>query len=175
MPKSDGAKEKREKYVQFFDLDTKKVSQIPLSKLTLNMMRAKIEGMPGIYWIDASKVELDEHKYHQSFSEEIREQIRQIMLKLKEVHSLSFDEWEDGFLKDKNAEGEISLWLHTADVYSRFTTKRPLSLEQKNDVFEVLRLCMRSDKQTIFHLLRPMLLTKAELQEIVFDYFRDTM
>ena len=168
--KRDDAKPKPDDMVRVYDPTTKTITEMPASQLTPNMIQAQVEGMDGVHWIDAGELKMGEHQA-ESFPEDIRDLFRDIKSKLNEVYPMSLEQWEDGFLRDANPEHEIALWLHVADIYSRLTSERGLSLEQKKDYFRVLGTCMNSARERVLQLFRPQLISEAEAEKVIAAYY----
>jgi hypothetical protein len=164
------AKPESEDRVRVYDRTTKAVTDMPASQLTPHMIQAQVQGLEGVYWIDARDLQMAERRA-ESFPEEIRDFFRDLKSKLDEVYPMSVEEWEDGFLRDAQAEQEIALWLHVADIYSGFTGARPLSLEQKKEYFRVLATCMNSSRERVLQLYCPQLIAKEEAEKVIAAYF----
>lgn len=168
--KRDDLKPNSDDMVRVYDPTTKTITKIPASQLTPNMIQAQIKGIDGVHWIDAGELKMGERQA-ESFPEDIRDLFRDLKAKLDEVYPMSLEAWEDGFLRDTNPEQEIALWLHVADIYSRFTSERNLSLEQKKEYFRVLVTCMNSARERVFQLSRPQLISEAEVEKVIAAYY----
>src|SRR4051812_42205186 len=112
------------------------------------MIQVQIQDLDGVHWVDARELHPGERRA-ESFPEEIRDLFRDLKFKLDDVYPMSIEGWEDGFLRDAHPEKEIALWLHVADIYSRFTSEGNLSLEQKKEYFRVLATCMNSSREMV--------------------------
>jgi hypothetical protein len=161
---------KPEDTVRVYNPTTKTVTELPASQLTPNLIQAQVEGLNGVYWVDARELKMGERQA-ESFPEEVRNYLREIKSKLDEVYPMSLEEWEDGFLRDAHPEQEIALWLHVADLYSRFTSERDFSSEQKKEYFRVLVTCMNSSRERVLQLYSPQLITKAETEKVIAAYY----
>jgi hypothetical protein len=168
--KWDDLKPKPDDMVRVYKPTTKTITEIPASQLTPNMIQAQVEGIDCVHWIDAGELKMGERQA-ESFPEDIRDLFRDLKAKLDEVYLMSIEEWEDGFLRDANPEQEIALWLHVAEIYSRFTSERDLNLEQKKEYFRVLVTCMNSARERVFQLSRPHLISKTEAEKIIAAYY----
>ena len=170
--KRDDAKPKSEDTVRVYDPTTKIVTEMPASQLTPNMIQAQVEGLDGVHWIDASELKMGERRA-ESFPEDIRDLFRELKSKLDEVYPMSLEQWEDGFLRDAHPEKEIAQWLYVADIYSRFTSKRGLSLEQKKEYFRVLATCMNSSRERVLQLYRRQLISEVEVEKVIAEYYKE--
>jgi hypothetical protein len=75
---------------------------------------------------------------HPPFPAAVRQCIAQIQRVLLDVRPLTVDQWEFGFRCDVDPALDIRLWSHIARCYRHFTRGRPLTLEQKKDVYAVI-------------------------------------
>lgn len=168
--KQRAANSKSGNKVRVYDMKTRKVTEVPASQLTSNMVQAQIQGIDGVYWVDARDLNPGERRA-ESFPEEIRDLFRDLKFKLDEVYPMSVEQWEDGFLRDTHPEQEIALWLHVADIYSRFTSEGNLSLRQKREYFRVLATCMNSSREMVLQLCGLKLLATEEAEKVIAAYF----
>src|SRR5262245_41215003 len=102
--------------VRFYDVESRRVVDIPASVLRPGAVQAQVQGIDGLVWLLPDQLKQGEIK-HPEFDEGIRDYIRQIQGAFAEHRPLSFEEWEDGFRRDADPEREIALWSHAADVY----------------------------------------------------------
>ena len=156
--------------VRVYDPTTKTITEKPASQLTPNMIQAQVEGLDGVHWIHVGELKMGERKA-ESFPEEVRDYLREIKSKLDEVHAMTLEEWEDGFLRNAHPEKETALWLHVADIYNRFASDRNLSLEQKEEYFRVLGTCMNSSRERVLQLYSPQLISNREAEKIIVAYY----
>jgi hypothetical protein len=168
--KRHNAKPTSEDTVRVYDGTTGAVTEMPVSQLAPHMIQAQVQGLEGVYWMDARGLRMSERRA-ESFPEEIRDFFRDLKSKLDEVYPMSVEEWEDGFLRDAHPEQEIAIWLQVADIYSRFTGPHPLSLEQKKEYFRVLVTCMNSSRERVLQLYCPQLIAKEEAEKVIAAYF----
>jgi hypothetical protein len=168
--KRDDAKPKSEDTVRVYDPTTKTVTEMPASQLTPNMILVQFQGLDGVHWVDARELTMGE-RHAESFPEDIRDLLRDLKAQLDEVYPMSLEQWEDGFLRDAHPEQEIALWLHVADIYSRFTGERSLSLEQRKEYFRFLATCMNSSRERVLRLYRPQLISQEEAEKVITAYF----
>jgi hypothetical protein len=158
--------------VTVYDPKTKSVTAMPGALLTPSMVQVRVEGLDGVYWIDAGELTMGERR-HESFPEEVIDHLREIKSKLDEVYPMSLEDWKGGFLRDVHPENEIASWLRVAHLYSRFTSKRNLSLEEKEEYFRILGTCMNSPKERVLQLHRPQLISKEEAEKVIGAFFAD--
>lgn len=162
--------EKPKDIVKVYNPTTKTITEMSASQLTPNMIQARLEGSEEVNWIDAGELKMGERR-RESFSEDVRDLIKEIKIKLNEVYPMSIEKWEDGFLRDLNPEPEITLWLHVANIYNEQTSNQNLSLEQKSEYFRVLGTCMNSPRERVLQLANPQLITKVEAERIIAKFF----
>ena len=162
-----------EEMVKVYDPTTKTITEVPVTNLTPNLVQARLEGSEDVYWIDAGELHMGERQ-HESFPEEVRDLIREIKSRLDEVYPMSFEEWEDGFLRDMNPEPEIALWLHVSGIYEEVTSGRNLNLEKKQEYFRILGVCMNSPQDKVLQLADPQLIAIAEAEKVILKFYGGT-
>src|SRR5438477_2186522 len=146
--------------VPFFDVESGRVVQIPATELRPGAVQARVQGIEGLVWLLPDQLKPGEVK-HPPFDEDVRAYIRQIQAAFAEHRPLSFEEWEDGFRRDAEPAREIALWSHAADVYTAFAGTEP-SPERRKDVYRCIVACLTTGPDTVWHVLRPAVLSRAE-------------
>jgi hypothetical protein len=69
-----------------------------------------------------------------------------------------------------NPDKEIASWERIAKVYTNYTSRKELSLEAKEDVFQTLLMCsMSSDEETIKS-LKLKVLSQDEARKLCKEY-----
>jgi hypothetical protein len=136
------------------------------------MVKVKIKGMDGEYWVRASEIETPTTYKHAPFEGELKKAIEEIQECLREARPLSYLEWEDGFRTDTNPINEIAIWLKAARKYRELTTKQYREPAQKRDIYKILGsvLCGGEDAMTIIGDLES--ISKTQVKEI-FRYLCD--
>jgi hypothetical protein len=144
-----------EKLVRLYDFDTEEITTIPAAELAPGMVEASIEGLEGTYWINPNNVgNLKQTPFqHGPFDQETRERIIGIMNKLKEVRSLTFKEWEDGFRRDLHADQEIIKWVILSGRYEELAKRHSLIGVQRQLLFRVLLTCSMTAYDKVWHVL----------------------
>lgn len=155
--------------VPFLDLDVGRVVQIPAAELRPGVVRARVEGVDGLVWVMPDQLEEGELR-HPPFGEDVRPYIRQIAEAFAEQRPISFDEWEDGFRRDANPAREIALWLHAAEVYRAFAD-RERSPERRRDIYGAIVACLTASPDTVWHVLRPAVLSRTEAQQVIDRFY----
>jgi hypothetical protein len=157
--------------VPFFDLAGRRVVQIPVSELRPGMVQARVQGIEGLVWVLPHQDQLKQREVkHPPFDEGTRDYIRQIHEAFAEQRSLSLDEWEDGFRQDAKPEREIAIWSHAADIYTAFAVSET-SAERRRDIYRCIVACLTSGPDTVWHVLRPKVLGRAEAEQVVNRFF----
>jgi hypothetical protein len=155
--------------VPFYDVESRRVVQIPASELRPGAVQAQVQGIEGLVWMMPSQLKQGEVR-HPPFDESIRAYLRQIQEAFAEQFPLSLDEWEDGFRRDAHPEQEIALWLHAAQVYTDIAGSEP-SAERRRDVYRCIAACMSSGPDTVWHILKAEVLSRAEAEQVVNRFF----
>jgi hypothetical protein len=155
--------------VQFYDVESRRIVQIPASELRPGAVRAQVQGIEGLVWLLPRQLKQGDVK-HPPFEEEIRAYIRQIQEAFAEQRTLSFEEWEDGFRRDANPEREIALWSHAADIYTAFAGSEP-SAERRRDIYRCIVACLTSGPDAVWHVLKPEFISRVEAEKVVHRFF----
>jgi hypothetical protein len=151
--------------VRVLDLRTHRLITIPARELAPGMVRARVEGIEGEVWVEASQV-------HQGpvlqppFGEDVRQVVRHIRDALQDVVSLTAEEWEDGFRRDANPAEEIAFWCSVAEAYMHFTASRSLSPEQKRDLLEVIFACLNNGPEYVLLTTSPSTLSPDQVRQV---------
>ena len=104
---------------------------------------------------------------HEELSEDQLSRIRKVNTILAEVYPLSFEEWVDGFKRDRNPEFEIRIWVYTAVTYQEYCRENSLTPVERQDVFMVMLFCICMPEDRI--------LDSCNLKAISEDQARDVM
>jgi hypothetical protein len=164
-----GGRRRPQEMVPFLDVENGRVVRIPVSELRPGAIQVRLQGTDEVVWALPDQLHPSEIQ-HPEFDESVRDYIRQIQSAFAEHRPLSFEEWEDGFRRDANPEQEIAIWLHAANIYNDFTIDEP-SAERRRDVYRCLVACMTTGPDTVWHVLRPEVLSRKETEKIVNRYF----
>ena len=154
--------------VPFLDVETGRVVQIPASELRPGAVQIQMQGI-GLVWALPHQFK-DGGILHPPFDEGVRAYIRQIDEAFGEHRQLSFDDWEDGFRRDAKPEREIALWSHAADVYTAFASGEP-SPERRKDMYRCIVACLTATPDTVWHILKPAVLSRREVEQVVNRFY----
>lgn len=133
---------KNQASVKIIDVDTMKVTEIPRAELSDQMVPARIEGRPGECWVDARQaMGRSKGVLHPPFSGERKERVEAIASMFREVHPLSYEQWEIGFQEDANPDQEIAIWLRSGKLFTEFSHERGLDLPQRKELAKLLFQC----------------------------------
>ena len=89
---------------------------------------------------------------------------------LAEVRPLSFDEWEDGFRRDRNPDREIAGWLHLAAILKTMTDKFSLDFPKRKECYRVLVACYTGERATMRERSDTHLLSEEQI-DLAIKYF----
>jgi hypothetical protein len=155
--------------VPFYDVPSGRLVRIPASELCPGAVRAKVDGVEGVVWLLPGQLKSGEIR-HPRFDDGIRDRIRGIREAFAEHRSLSFEEWEDGFRRDATPEREIALWSRAAEVYKEFAGGED-SAERRRDVYRCIIACLTASPETVWHVLKPVALSREEAGRIVDRFY----
>lgn len=155
--------------VPFLDVENSRVIQIPARELRPGTIQVQVQGIEGLVWALPDQLQLGEVK-HPPFEEDIAVYVRQIQTAFAEHRSLSYEEWEDGFRRDANPEREIAIWSHAAAIYTAFAANEP-SADRRRDIYRCIVACLTTSPDSIWQVLKPAELTKAEAEAVVNRFY----
>lgn len=155
--------------VPFFDVENRRIVRIPASELRSGAIQVQLQGSNEVVWAMPEQLRQGEVK-HPEFDESIRAYIRQIQAAFAEHRPLTFQEWEEGFRRDSSPEQEIAIWLHAADIFAIFTANET-SADRRLDVYRCIVACMSTGPDSVWHVLRPEVLSRGEAEQVVNRFF----
>jgi hypothetical protein len=101
----------------------------------------------------------------QELSPKQMERIYKLRDALSEVERSPIEKWVDNFKRDADPDRELAVWEKIADGYTRYCSKRPLSIEAKEDVFQLLLLRSMASEQEVVNHIKLKTLTVDEAKE----------
>lgn len=164
-----GGQEPAPETVAFLDVDAERVIRIPASELPPHAIQVQLQESQELVWALPEKIQMGELK-HPPFDEDVRDLLRKIKKAFDEHQPMSLEQWEDGFRRDTHPEREIAIWLHAADIYTAFTAEET-NAERRADVYRCVVACMTTGPDTVWQLLRPATLSRAEAEKVVNKFF----
>jgi len=157
--------------VPFYDVASRKVLRIPKKELAPGCVLARVHGI-GVdepVWVAGDQLQPGPVQ-HPSFSEEVRQYIRQIQTTFAEHRPISIEEWEDGFRRDLNPASEIGLWVHAGKVYSEFAASEADAARRKH-LYQLVICCLTAPAESIRQVLPPGPLNDAEIDAVLRKFF----
>lgn len=140
---------------------------MPQEELAPGYVKASIQGLDGVYFVNAAKAKPGTKYKHPVFSDELKRIMRYLVNVFSDVHPLTAQEWEEGFRKDTNMDKEIFLWLQMAEVYQHFTARRTISLDANKDYLAIILTLFNSGLDFVHSLIELQCLSPAALEEVV--------
>src|SRR5262245_60235642 len=107
---------------------------------------------------------------HQGLSPNQMERIYKLRDTLAEVEHSSIEKWVDNFKRDANPDKELAIWERIAAGYTRYCSKRLLSIEAKKDVFQLLLLRSMASEQEVLNHIKLKTLTVDEAKETLKEF-----
>ncbi len=154
--------------VTLYDPETETFTDIPESELAPGMMRVELEGRDGVVWVEIGKLTHSEYQ-HSPFGAERRDLIEIIQESFPGVYDKSYKFWEDGFRRDANPDNEIRIWLHIAEIYSKFAKGKPL--EYRGELFSLVLACSNCGRERMKFVFESKLISDEEIEKVVAEYF----
>lgn len=156
--------------VQVYDIPAGTFSTIPARELAPGMVQVEMQGVEGVCWVNPSHLQQSAYQ-HPPFDEETRAYLRQIKAMLDEVYFQTLEQWEDGFRRDRDAEREIAIWLHIAEVYNRLTAEKDLAAGERQDVFRLLLACANNPRERVLATAGVQTLSRPEAEAVVAEFY----
>ena len=132
-------------WVPCYDFKSKSVAYVAREKLRPSMVQARIHGIDGPVWVDPAQMKAEKYQ-HPPLDEPARERLRAVVERLREVHPLTVEQWEERIRHDPQPEREIARWGRIAEAYARELEGRDYNLPQKRDVLQVVLACSGPDR-----------------------------
>ena len=154
--------------VEVYDFDSKEVILMDQTDLGPHMVRINLEG--NIYWADSNQLQLNDYQ-HAPFRGETKERIIRLQQNLKEVYYQTYEEWEDGFRRDKNPIKEISIWEHIVSIYQKFSSNVD-SPEARYDIYQISLVCSYSEANAVLDQVELKSISKELAQSIIQEYYK---
>ena len=120
-------------------------------------------------WVDPASLKPGPIK-HQGLSPKQMERIYKLRDTLAEVEHSPIEKWVDNFKRDANPDKELAVWERIAAGYMRYCSKRPLSIEAKKDVFQLLLLRSMASEQEVLNHVKLTTLTVGEAKETLKEF-----
>ena len=98
------------------------------------------------------------------------ERIHKLRDTLAEVEHSSIEKWVDNFKRDANPDKELAVWERIANSYTRYCSKRRLSIEAKKDVYQLLLLRSMASEQEVLNHIKLKTLTVDEAKETLKEF-----
>ncbi|MGH9755405.1 MAG: hypothetical protein ACREA2_21720 [Blastocatellia bacterium] len=95
------------------------------------------------------------------------ERIYKLRDTLAEVERSPIERWVDNFKRDVDPDKELTIWERIADGYARHCSRKRLSLEAKEDVFQLLLLRSMASEQEVLSHVKLKTLTLDEAKEVL--------
>ena len=155
--------------VPYYDIESKVVSRIPKTELAPGSALIRIEGMGESVYVDTAKLRFSDYK-HSHFEGAERTAIEGLVHDLADVIPMSYEQWEDGFRRDRTPGREIAGWVHLAAILNIMSSRFSFSPEKRKECYRVLVACFTGDRSTVLPRSEPKTLTHVEIQTAI-GYF----
>lgn len=167
-----GHKSKKAETVLWLDPSTQGLVRIPAAELAPGMIQTRMNGVDEPVWVEPGFLRLGDIK-HPPFPEQVRRELEDMHETLREVYPITFEEWEDGFRRDRTPENEIAIWRHIAEVYRHFALSDAdtVSPEMRRDYFRLILSCSNAPRQNIWQVADPGTLSRPEAERVVSAFY----
>jgi hypothetical protein len=120
-------------------------------------------------WADLASLKTGSIR-RQELSPKQMERIHKLRDALGEVERSPIEKWVDNFKRDADPDRELAVWEKIADGYTRYCSKRRLSIEAKEDVFQLLLLRSMASEQEVINHIKLKTLTVDEAKETLKEF-----
>lgn len=134
--------------VRYHDFATGKTVLIPKAELSSGVVLIQMEGDKHPVYADASQLKQGPYQ-HPCFEGRMRAAVESLVADLGEVYCLTYEQWEDGFRRDRDPAREIASWMHVAAILTVMSERYRLSPEEKNECFRVLVACLTGARDSV--------------------------
>jgi hypothetical protein len=107
---------------------------------------------------------------HKGLSPNQMERIHKLRNTLAEVYHSPIEKWVDNFRQDADPDKELAVWERIADSYTRYCSKRLLSIEAKKDVFQLLLLRSMAPELEVLNRIKLKTLTVDQAKETLKEF-----
>jgi hypothetical protein len=135
----------------------------------MSMVRLKLAETNKIVWVDARQLSLGPVTC-EPFQGILKDKIIEIQKTLSEVWPKTYAEWEDGFRRDANPEGEITWFLKLAQMYASYCAPET-NPDRKKEIFNLFMNCSFATEKTVLFTAELKLLTKQEANAAIHYYY----
>ena len=105
---------------------------------------------------------------HEELSREQLERVAKLHRMFSEVDSSPLEKWIDNFKRELDPDSELALWERMASAYTGYCSRRNLSLEAKQDVYQVVLLRSTTpDAEKMLDYLNLKVLTPEEARDLM--------
>jgi hypothetical protein len=160
--------------VLYYDASTDQIVRIPATELGSGaiqvLLRSDDSDVGQLVWMSATDDLQAGDICHPPFDYSVREYIALVCNTFAEHRSISLEEWEEGFRRDRNAAEEIGLWVHAANVYNKVASDEP-SPGRRREIYRCIVACLTTDRDNVWHVFVPKDLSRREAEDVVNCYF----
>ena len=105
---------------------------------------------------------------HEELSREQLERVANLHRIFSEVDSSPLEKWIDNFKRDIDPDSELALWERMASTYTGYCSRRNLSLDAKQDVYQVVLLRSTTpDAEKMLDYLNLKVLTPEQARDVM--------
>ncbi len=138
---------------------------IPKAELSPGVVLIQIQGGKQPVYADAEASQLKQGPYqHPPFEGEERAAIHSLVTDFAEVYALTYEEWEDGFRRDRTPAREIAGWIHLASILKVMSDKFSFGLAEKRECFRLLVACLTGARDSVRERSDPKLLSEDQIK-----------
>lgn len=101
------------------------------------------------------------------------ENIEYLYNTFKEVDPTSQEKWIEDFMRDKNPDREIEIWMMMANAYNSYLKKSEFDIEVKKEVYQIVLMRSSAPEDEVLTHMKLVHLSEKEAKEIMQAYKLD--
>lgn len=123
--------------VRVWDSGTQSARVIPVSDLPAGYMQVRIQGLEGVFWVDAESLKPGA-LVREALPPQLHTRVLLAGAALAGALPMPHADWEQSFLRDADPETEITIWERIAAVFIQATAGRVMPDEKRRAICSLL-------------------------------------
>jgi hypothetical protein len=117
-------------------------------------------------WVDPNQLKAGPIR-HASLTDEQMSRVQRLQQTFREVDPSTVEKWAEDFRRDANPEREMAVWESMATAYETFTASKSLTLDGKEEVYQVVLLRSGAPEDQVLKRLKLKILTEKDARAIM--------
>jgi len=156
--------------VRIFNFETQQVTEIPACELGPQMVKARIQGREGEFFVDITKTKGIDMTRKFDPPREFQKAIRHCMDLIKDVDPRTYGQHESALCAESNPLRALLLYFHCITTYRKFSSGNNLDQGTKNELWMFIIMLSFNGREMIFHTFRLCRLKRSVAEQVVEFY-----